>query len=164
MVVLISYLDKHQKEINIDMKDYLIGGFSAGGHAVGMLLTKHFSFEKYKILKPKLMFLGYGVITMGKYATPGSKLALLGEKPQKKDIEKYSIELGIEKKMCKLYFWQCERDNIVPFENFTLLKDAATKAKLDFRCRSFDSDAYGWGIANNKLADGWIDDMLNFIN
>ena len=109
------------------------------------------------------MFLGYPIITMGKGTHLASKNIVIGEKPTRENIEKFSIELGLDKPMCKLFFWQCKNDKEVSYTNFEKLEKASKEAKYTYMCRSYDSDAHGWGIASGKLANGWIDEMLNFI-
>lgn len=163
LVDLIKYLTKNSEMLNIDMSDYIIGGFSAGGHAVAMLLTEEYSYEAKNYIKPKLVFLGYPVITLKTSTHGGSKQILLGNNANSLFESKYSVDENMKKAICKLFFWQCERDNIVPFQNFKLLEQAAIKCNYNYEARHYDSDAHGWGIATGKLADGWLDEMLEFL-
>lgn len=159
----ISYLTKHQEELNIDMNNYIIGGFSAGGHAVGELLTDNYGFNYYKIQEPRLLFLAYPVITFDIKTHGGTRGYCIGQDPSQDLIDKFSIEKHVINQGFKVFHWQCQRDNTVPFENTLLLRKALTKAGIDFISKDYDSDAHGWGIATGKLADGWVEEMLEFI-
>lgn len=158
----IRYFYENAPKLEIDMKDYIIGGFSAGGHAVGELLTDNVGLTKYGMDLPKLLFLGYPVITMHTNVHSYSRIMLIGENPSLEDMDKYSIEKHLCTKGCKVYVWQCKRDNQVPIENTIKLAEALQAKKYNFIYRTYDSDAHGYGIGANKICDGWVNEMLAF--
>ena len=156
----IEFLFKHADRLNIDMEDYMVLGFSAGGHLAASVSTDNLGITSCS--KPLLLGLSYPVITMGEYKEPGTFNNLLGEEYTQEDIEKYSVELHVGEDYSNCFIWQCNRDCVVPFKNSLLLAEALKNKNIDYRLESFDSDVHGYGIAKNKIADGWVDRLYDY--
>ena len=58
------FIKSNQEHFGVNAEDYLAGGFSAGGHTTALWGTTHLGFRKYEIPAPKMLLLGYPLITM----------------------------------------------------------------------------------------------------
>ncbi len=160
LVDLIKQLTTHQGRFNINMSSYIVVGFSAGAHLVGELATDNYGYEHSNILKPGLLVLGYPVVDLS--LCDGTRNNLLGEKQTNEEIIERSINHHIYTNTPNMFIWQCENDNVVPFENSIRLIEALKKNNIEFSFEQFSSDVHGWGIAKDTLADGWVDRMVDF--
>lgn len=162
LLCAIDYLSHNRNNLNIDMNNFLLGGLSAGAYLAAKYGTSNYGYMKQNMPKPGAIFLAYPVITMGRYAHKKSKLILLGEKPNNTLIKEYSIETNVSKEYPPVYIWQCKYDSIVSINNSKLLV-AQLKAKhIPYIYRVFNSDAHGWGAADNTPARRWVNQMVNF--
>lgn len=156
---LFDYLMAHEDELEIVVNNYILIGFSAGAH-----LCANYALSQ-KQAKIGTLVLSYPVITMKEpYAHIGTRNNLLGENPSKKLIEEYSIESHITKNYPRTFIWQCEKDNVVPFENSKIMAEALNKKGIPNDFISFPSDVHGFGIAKDTVAESWFERMLSFHN
>jgi len=75
-----GYIAAHNELFGVDVKDYAIGGFSAGGHAAAMWGCKNVGARHYGIAQPCVILGGYPVISMEFWtdnANPNSMAASL---------------------------------------------------------------------------------------
>ena len=156
----INFLFKNQERMNIDMEDYIIVGFSAAGHLAASVASDNLGITNNP--KPLLLGLCYPVITMLEDTHIGTRDNLLGVNPSQEEKEKYSIELHVGDDFSNCFIWQCDKDEVVPFNNSLLLVDSLKKKDIDYRFESFDDDKHGYGIAKNKVADGWFNRMYDY--
>ena len=161
LAAAIAFINEHAKELNVEPEDYLLGGFSAGGHLAAAFGTKMLGYERYGVPKPGAVFLAYPVITMGEFADNETKNMLLKE-PTPEGIELYSIEKHVDGDYPPAYIWQCERDEGVPIQNSRLMAEALKEAGVPYVYKTFDSNAHGWGIGTGTLAEGWFDEAVKF--
>ena len=162
LLTAIRYLKKNGKRWGIDMKNFILGGFSAGAHVVARYGTNDVGYVMQDLPKPGLMFLAYPVITMGDYANSLCKEKVIGKNPTKKLINNYSIENHVFSGFPTTYIWQCKNDRDVPVQNSKLLVDALLDNNVTYVYKTYDSKEHGWGIATGKPAEGWVDDMEKF--
>ena len=160
----IQFILVHEQEFKIDISDYAIVGFSAGGHLVAEFGTENLGYKHYSLPKPGILILGYPVITMLKYTHLGSRDNFLG-KEDREDAEvqeRFSVECHISKDYPKTYVWQCDHDNTVPIKNTELLVEAFEKNCVPYRYETFHSDAHGWGLGNHTKAEGWLNRAVDY--
>lgn len=153
---------KNENRWNLDMEDYLIIGFGAGGHLASEMGTNNFGLAKEELPLPKLLGLCYPVITMGKETEIEARNNLLGENPSKEKEDGRCIELHVDKHYPNCFIWHCEKDDVVPYANSLLLVDSLTKADVDFRFEHFDIKLHGCGLANGTAVEGWVDRLWDY--
>ena len=163
LAAAIRYIADHAEELNVDASDYLLGGFSAGGHLAASFGTEQLGYSRYALPKPGAMFLAYPVITMGAYTHETSRNLLLGkEKKNPAAIEKYSVEKQVTAAYPPTYLWQCQRDDTVSIENSVMLDRALTDAGIDHIYKTYNSSNHGIGIATGTPAQGWLEEAVDF--
>lgn len=165
LAMAVKFLFAHAEQWDLDMEDYLIAGFSAGGHLAGCFGTETLGYTHYGLPKPGAMLLGYPVVTMDAENThQQSRNNFLGSKtPSAMLVERWSVNKQITAAYPKSFVWQCDHDNTVPIENSRRLVEAMKENGVDVRYETFDSDAHGWGLGEATLAEGWLDRAIEYI-
>ncbi len=162
---LIKYLDLNKGKLNIDINDYIVAGFSAGAHLVGLLGTSNFGYETTYLPKPGLLILSYPVVTMLEpYCSLATRENLLGKSPSMEEKINYSLELHVDKGFPRTFIWQCNKDNVVDSHNSLLMGNALKQAKIEHCYITYPSEVHGYGIATNTVASSWFEKMLYFYN
>lgn len=160
----IRYILDNSDVLNIEREDYAVAGFSAGGHLVASYGTKHLGYEYYDLPKPQVLFLAYPVITMTDNTHIGSRRWLLGKKNRHNDeiIEKYSIEKHVTEEYPATFMWQCNEDDTVSIENTMMMEQSLRDNHVKYTYKVYESTDHGWGLAENTLAEGWLDEAVLF--
>jgi len=145
-------------------------GFSAGGHVASTLGTHTEdvsaigdTLSKYTFC-PDFMLLVSPVISMGKYAHPGSRDNLLGENPSQELIEKYSNELQVTEQTPPAFFVHAENDPTVNPENSIMLFNALRQKKISASIHIFPQGGHAIGLQNSpgstslwkELCEMWL--------
>lgn len=163
LALLVSYLFAHEIELNIDLDDYSVTGFSAAGHLTALFGSERVGYAHYGLKKPLLLGLAYPVISLEPSITHrGSLNAFLGPNPSKEDILLYSADRQVTKEYPATYLWQCDRDYEVPFKNSELMNEALESCDVPHIYRHFDAYAHSWGIAKETLAKDWPMEFVSF--
>jgi acetyl esterase/lipase len=160
----VRFIRENAERFNIDIEDYAVAGFSAGGHLAASFGLDHTGYRHYDLPKPGTLILAYPVITMTDKTHSDSRKNLLGEKNvhNQKLINKYSIELNITSSFPPSFVWQCNQDNIVPIENTEMLVKSLKKKGVPYAYEVIQSKAHGWGIGKGTEAEGWVDRAIDF--
>lgn len=165
LCLLLDYLNKNQKQLEINLKDYLIIGFSASGHLVATLGTDNFGFRVTHLPKPKLMVLCYPVISMHKeYAEKGSRWNLLGENPTLEEEKEYSIEDHVGDDYPSVFMYHAEKDPCVDVINAKMMDMVLTKHKIPHMFYTIDDAYHGYSLGIGSKAEGWFEKMLDYYN
>lgn len=163
LAAAVKYIFEHAEELNVDTSNYVIAGFSAGGHLAACFCTESLGWKKYGLPRPTAAFLAYPVITMGKYTHEDSRKNFLQEEADNPVMqEKYSAEKQVTPAYPPTYIWQCERDNTVPVENSRMFAEALKENRVPYEYTTFDSEMHGWGSGVGTLAEGWTKKAVEF--
>lgn len=136
-------------------------GFSAGGHLAGTYLTE-------KKQKATFGILIYPVITTDSlYRHKGSFINLLGKDAGTNPSPAFSIDKRVTKKTPPLWLLHTRDDKTVPYQNSTLLYDAAKVYEPQTQLTLFDKGGHGFGMRTlpheteqwKTLCEAWIKDI-----
>jgi len=158
----VRFIFAHADEWNLDMEDYAVMGFSAGGHLAASFGTESLGYAHYGLPRPGCMMLGYPVVTMGEYTHAGSRENLLGKDSTEVRQDAFSIEKQAGSTYPKTFLWQCREDGSVPVENSRLLYDTLTRSGVPCKYELFPGSAHGWGLAEETVAEGWLERAITF--
>ena len=128
------------KEWGIDPARVGVMGFSAGGHlaaSASVQLTEE---------PPAFSVLVYPVVTMsGAYSHSGSGKRLLGEKPSKELIKRFSSEQNVTPKTPRAFLVHAA-DDWVPVANSRIYAAALEEAKVPYELHVFSKGGHGFGM------------------
>ena len=157
-------------EWGIEKNKIGVMGTSAGGHIASSLgisienvasIGDHFDSVSFH---PDYMVLLSPVITMGKYAHPGSKKYLLGPDPSKEKIEKYSGELQVTATTPPTFIVHALNDSSVNVQNSIQLYTALLDKKINASLHIFPMGGHGIKLKDNPgstelwlpLLEAWL--------
>ena len=139
-------------------------GVSAGGHAASTLVTNPGDVSAIKDsldrenYRPDFMILLSPVITMGKYAHPGSKRNFLGSDTSKAIIERYSNELQVKENMPPAFIVHAQNDSTVNVRNSLLFYNALIEKSVQASIHIFPQGGHGIGLVDNPgSTDLWLE-------
>jgi acetyl esterase/lipase len=127
-------------------------GFSAGGHLASTLST-HFGPGE----RPDFAVLCYPVISFTtRYTHTGSRLNLLGEKPDPKLVEDLSNELAVTKYTPPTFLFHTDNDAGVPPQNSILYYMALKGAGVPAELHIYAEGRHGVGLApKDPVLSSW---------
>lgn len=105
--------------------------------------------------------LNYPVISLGKEDHEPRFEALTGGKEGLRD--KLSVELHVDSTYPKTFVWACEDDELVPVSNAKRMGEALKQAKVPCKMRIYPTGGHGCSLAKRTSAEGWIDEMIEFM-
>lgn len=148
-------------------------GFSAGGHVAASLGTRYnepvypATDETDKLsARPDFMALMYPVITMQEsIAHPGSRKALIGEKPTPEQIKKYSPEQNVTTQTPPTFIVHAVDDPSVPVDNSLVMFSALRAQHVPVEMHLFQEGKHGFGIrgAVGLPAASWPELLMNWM-
>jgi acetyl esterase/lipase len=152
----------------IDPTKVGIIGFSAGGHLASTVAT-HFDTttianDDKTNLRPDFAMLMYPVVSFGKYAHRGSRLALVGKDSLGPLVQKYSNELQVTDRTPPTFLVHATDDKVVPVENSVLFYQALMEHKVTKSAMFiFQEGGHGFGLENKKTKTRWFDLALEWL-
>jgi acetyl esterase/lipase len=151
-------------------------GLSSGGHVASTLGTHLEDVSAIKdsldaiSFRPDFMILLSPVITMGKYAHPGSRKLFIGPDTTKAMIEKYSNELQVTSSTPPAFLVHAYNDSTVNVRNSMLFYEALLDKKVNASIHIFPQGGHGIRLDDNpgstdlwlELLERWMKEM-NFV-
>ena len=139
-------------------------GLSSGGHVASTLGTHLEDVSSIKdpldafSYHPDFMILLSPVITMGKYAHPGSRKLFIGPDSTKEMIEKYSNELQVTLATPPAFIVHAFNDSTVNVRNSVLFYEALLDKKVNASMHIFPQGGHGIRLDDNPgSTDLWLD-------
>ncbi|MBL7741891.1 MAG: alpha/beta hydrolase [Chitinophagaceae bacterium] len=161
---------------NINADKVGVMGTSAGGHVASTLGTYspdvssiHDSLDKISY-RPDFMVLLSPVISMGKYAHPGSKKNFIGPDSTAEVIKRFSNELQVTSFTPPVFMVHAQNDSTVKVENSVLFYNALIENKVNASIHIFPQGGHGIRLDDNpgstdlwmNLLEMWLKEM-NFV-
>jgi len=148
---------------NIKTDKIGVMGTSAGGHVASTLGTHVEDVSAIKDsldtvnYRPDFMILLSPVISMGKYAHPGSKKNFIGPDSTRAMIEKYSNELQVTAATPPTFIVHALNDSTVKVQNSVLFYKALLDKKVNASIHIFPQGGHGIRIDDNPgSTDLWL--------
>jgi len=139
-------------------------GISAGGHVASTLGTCQQDVSVVKDIsdsfryRPDFMILLSPVISMGKYAHPGSRRNFIGPDSTRQIIEKYSNELQVSGFTPSTFIVHALNDSSVKVQNSLLFYNALVDKKINASIHIFPQGGHGIRLDDNPgSTDLWMD-------
>jgi len=165
----IRIVRRNAKTWNLDAAKVGIMGFSAGGHLAATAST-HYDYKVYDAkdqtsARPDFSILVYPVASFQTETTHGgSRQALIGANPQKKQIDFYSNELQVNKKTPPAFLVHSVDDDLVLVDNSILYMKALRKNKVNAELHIFQKGGHGYGLGKpGSTESSWPSLCLQWI-
>lgn len=151
-----DYIRKHADELRTLKDKITIMGFSAGGHlAASYPLVEHDK-ELRKMLnlnnedlRPNSLVLSYAVLDFHKYHHSNTRLMMSANKEEL--INKLSVPQNVDKTYPPTFIWTTFEDDIVPYENSSMMDEALTKHNVYHKYVLFPKGWHGLSLVNKAL-------------
>lgn len=156
----VLYLRENAEKWSISRDQFIMSGYSAGGHLAASFgcfwdkdwYTKLLGVDR-ETLRPNGMILGYPVITSKEFAHHDSIKNLLGEAYEEKRDE-MSLETQVTESFPQTFIWHTYEDGCVPPQNSMLLVEALMKQHVQTEFHMFARGGHGLSVANRLSAIG----------
>ena len=151
----------HADEWNVDPNEVGIMGCSAGGHLAASgatLFTNDANRFNFQILL-------YPVITMNEQTThQGTRQSLIGKKPTKKLIERYSLEKQVTDRTPRAFIVLASDDKTVPPVNSLDYGKALVEHNIPTTLLMYSSGGHGFGF-NDSFAykNQWLGELEKWL-
>lgn len=145
---------------NIDPQKVGVMGFSAGGHLASTLST-HYDEKVYEVkdntsARPDFSILVYPVVTFDEsFAHMGSRINLIGEKPDPEMIQHFSNELQVNQKTPPTFLVHSADDEAVPVSNSIRYFEALQKNKVPAEMHIYERGGHGYGMGEGGPENAW---------
>lgn len=160
---ILAYIFSHAKEWNVSTEDYAMMGFSAGGQLAASFATKNAGYPIYGCKAPSTLMLAYPAIHMGTYMDRKIRKRIFGEHYNDSAVfDQYSVEKHIDIDYPRTFVWQCDQDNVVPYENTLLLVEALKANGVEYSHLEVKGETHGLGLGVGSVAEGWLEKAVSF--
>ena len=150
---------------------YALMGFSAGAHLAGLMATDVHGWRTWQLPRPSAMVLNYPVIDLRTLVAPDANLwvkemidVMFGLEPTQAELTRWSINECAGSDFPPTYLWQCEDDDVVPFENLKLMDTRLSELGVQHVAKAYRRGGHGLVKPHDAEADRWMDDVLRFLN
>lgn len=180
LTLAIKYLRANADALHIDADDLTIIGYSAGGHLCasqsayaeeyGELVNEQLKkenpalYEKVRDMSPKAnhVCLSYAAIYLEADRDKDFRDTITGG--DEALVDKLSIDRHVTADYPKAYIWCCEDDHTVPYAHSARMADALEKSGVPHKLHIFPQGDHGINVGKGTSAEGWIEEMLDFLN
>jgi len=173
----ITYINSNKTTFNVDSDNYMIVGFSAGGHLAGLWGSKDMGYTKYNLDKPKTVCLVYPWSSLGGNVcingnvvdtlvdsvaqSIGVKNFMGHNKYSNEEAKNLALQYHIDEDYPDTYIMQGKADFLVKYYVHSNVLTKALKEKDVYVKESLkDGVNHGVGIGLNTSAEGWIKEAL----
>lgn len=159
-------IESRQAEFRLDAGDYIVGGFSAGGHLAAMWGTETHGARRFGIPNPKALLLAYPLIGLENLAGPAAQLlrtGLLGANFGREKLAEYTASRQIDGGYPPVYLVRAEDDDTVPKQDAEDMDAALAEAGIPHRFERVPTGGHGFGLGTATVACGWVSRALDFV-
>lgn len=167
LAAALRFIKDHETEWNMTADNYIVGGFSAGGHLCAMWGTPHMGFAKYNLPAPQMLIPVYPLVTLANFPEGPMKQymckGLFGAAYTQEDIERYAVNLHVDGRYPRTYLIQCEDDQTVSVENTRMLARILLDKGIPVCVEIGSTGGHGFGLGSATDVAGWVKRALDFM-
>ena len=160
-----KYIKNNEAAFRLDAENYIVGGFSAGGHLTAMWGAENRGARHFGIPNPRALLLAYPLIGLENLSGPAARLlcsGLLGIHSGKEKTAEYTASRQVGSGYPPVYLIQAEDDNTVPKQDAMDMEMALINAGIPHSIERVPSGGHGFGLGTATAANGWISRALDF--
>jgi len=175
----LTFIIKNSRDLQVDIENYGVSGFSAGGHLAAFWGSRKYGYAHYQLPAPSALILGYPALSseiyyellqgtkMDRYpeakAMTDSYLRLMGGPAYTQEaIRDFSAEYHVTGEYPPVYFVHNEDDPLVPYETSQRFCHALEEAGVNHVFESYRTGGHGFSLGYGKEACGWYQRALKF--
>lgn len=174
----ISFITRNASKLKVEPENYMLTGFSAGGHLAGLFSNEKLGYGKYGRNRPSALSLGYpavnvtgGLFETGNLVTDCATFLfrrhcirfLLGGNAKKTEAEALDLYHSVDENYPKTFLVQGASDFLVPHQyNSDKLAAALRSSGKAYVYRLFPGLTHGFGIGTGSAAEGWNQEAIAF--
>ncbi|MCD7892789.1 MAG: alpha/beta hydrolase [Erysipelotrichaceae bacterium] len=174
-----AYALKHLQNKGISINNYIVVGFSAGGHLSGSWAIEKLGYGKYNLPKPKMLILGYPLLATWIYdeklkhrdQLTNDEIILcedtlnnmLGDYTEE-EINLYSVDKQIDENYPPLYFIHSKNDELVDYHGAIEMDKKLNEFHVKHQFRLLEDCGHGFALSfhHRETVQGWMDIALDF--
>lgn len=161
-----NYIRERERQFGVCAENYIVGGFSAGGHLSAMWGTPHRGARSYGIPNPKALLLAYPLVGLEHLQEPAAELirtGMLGIGYTQEMVLEYSASHHVDGEYPAVYLVQALDDDTVPKQDVKDLQAALVAANIRHQMERGASGGHGFGLGSATPADGWVERAVSFM-
>ncbi|MCR4998491.1 MAG: alpha/beta hydrolase [Lachnospiraceae bacterium] len=176
----VQYITEHQDDFHVDMKDYAVIGFSAGGNMAGLFGSEKYGYKNYGVAKPGALLMGYPWTNVNHWAQHpywniwvGLMGVWLSERGNfwmfrlhhfnHEYRESLCVQRWITEDFPPVYMFAGGNDILVPSGAHTdVLEKALKQYHVPYKYEKFFGVPHGVGLGLHTSAEGWLDTAVEF--
>ena len=158
----VQYCLNHEKELNIDMNEYIVLGASAAGFVAGHFGTTLNGYKKYGLPKPALLALIYPVINLRTCLNDQTAIYCLRREYEEENLHSWSVDEIVDENYPRTFMVHAKDDPIVTFENAERMVNSLNKYHIPYFFKAYETGGHGWSIATKESAKGWTDLLIDY--
>lgn len=165
----VNFVKYNAEAYGIDSERLFIFGASAGGHLAAYFGARYKDFEgeylgKRFSLRPTGIVLMYPLISLVTDTHEISRATLLGLGSTEEERLDKSVELIADESYPPTFLWHCEADETALISNSIAFDKKLTELGVKHRFLRFPGGGHGYGTGVGTVAEGWINDAVEFMN
>ncbi len=175
----LRFIQNNLDMFDVEMENYGLIGFSAGGNLAGIFASHKFGYMDYQLPKPGVVILGYPwtcvndwlhhpywniwIGLMGIWLSFRGSFFMFGLKRIKKGREMLDVQKYIEADYPPTFMYSGSWDVLVPASRHADVFDAALKAHdVKHVYEKYFGVPHGIGLGLHTKAEGWLDRAVEF--
>ncbi len=181
LAMTVKHITERADEYNVDMKDYVVMGFSAGGNLAGIFGSRRWGWERYGVERPGAVILGYPWTNInhwlqhpywniwlglaGIWLSEQGNIFMFGFWGHFKKVNRESlcVQNFITDDYPPVYMFVGGNDILVPAGSHAdVLETALKEHNVPYKYDKFFGLPHGVGLGVKTRAEGWIDDAMKF--
>lgn len=162
-----KFIKENESVFGVDASNYIAGGFSAGGHLSAMWGTAHRGARSYGLPNPKLLLLGYPLVTLEnlpKIFIPLMQSGMIGFGTGKAARLEYSAHRHVDSDYPAVYLCQANDDKTVPAKDSHDIEAALKAAGIRYIAERVETGGHGFGLGTETPANGWLERAIEFLH
>lgn len=177
----LRWIEKHEKRLGVSLDNYIVVGFSAGGHLAGEWGTTVNGYAKYGMKKPKALILAYAAASVHLYdeiikkdneqdeKTAVAKefmVNLIGKDYNEAEMELYSVDMQIDEHYPPTYLIHSHGDPLAPFESSVCLDAKLNQYHVSHEFVKLEYSGHGFALWLNGTEEtkDWMNQALAFVD
>lgn len=165
----VRFIKTHADTFGVDPDKYVVGGFSAGGHLMGMWATEKYGYEHYNLPKPKAVWLNYPMVSADIKEKAGAvsewivRRLMFGLFSKKEKCREWTLNTQINENYPPVYLVMAKDDDTIPQARYEELKTALKENGVPHKVWHVEKGGHGYGLGRGTEAEGWIDRAVEFL-